>query len=286
MRAGRNGVVVALIAAAGVFSSLGTPATSLDLWSGFYTPTTAPEPRTQPRRKAPPALSSNAVCLHEIMEAQARYNIPDNLLLAIGLQEAGRRLDGVDTVWPWTANALGQGAFLPNRNTLKSWVLAKQSEGIQSIDVGCMQVNLRWHGEAFRSLDHAMEPRANVDYAARFLLSLKQATGDWWEAAGRYHSGTEKYKNIYLDKLRSNWQRAHSGHDAMQTLIASAHQSELIYSADPEAAPVEVQLPTVHWTSELSPGSDGDSGGSHSIYSAAPIQSVFDMQDKEEVFQK
>jgi hypothetical protein len=55
-----------------------------------------------------------------------------------------------------------------------------------------MQVNLRHHPAAFASLDDAFEPSLNVDYAARFLIALRNgdARGDWIEAAGMYHSRT------------------------------------------------------------------------------------------------
>ncbi len=53
-------------------------------------------------------------------------------------------------------------------------VAAMRAAGMQSIDVGCMQINLRAHPAAFASIDDAFDPAANADYAARFLRDLLQ----------------------------------------------------------------------------------------------------------------
>ena len=48
-----------------------------------------------------------------------------------------------------------------------------QRRGVRNIDVGCMQVNLRYHPKAFKSLGQAFDPRANAAYAAGFLRKLR-----------------------------------------------------------------------------------------------------------------
>ncbi len=63
-------------------------------------------------------------------------------------------------------------------------VRAMQARGIQSIDVGCGQINLMHHPDAFASLEQAFDPQANAVYAARFLKELFAQTGDWNKAAG------------------------------------------------------------------------------------------------------
>ncbi len=265
----RSNIKVQGIAVA-VLLALSAPSQAYEFWTSLYN---SPTPRPVEPLQAPIVLqmpTSEAVCLTQIFEAQVRYGIPDNLLLAIGLQEAGRNVDGVDTVWPWTANAVGEGAFLRDKSSLKSWVRAKQASGIQSIDVGCMQVNLRWHGHAFRDLDHAMDPVANVDYAARFLLDLRKETGSWWEAAGRYHSATEKFKTLYLSKLSQNKRRAERGLEAIGDLVIMATADD-----EPTAAPLEVPLPEIHWSSDLASEATFGATGVHSIYTAMPLQSVF-----------
>lgn len=239
-----------------------------DLWSGFYT-STAPAKPTEPVLKQEQRQEQAAIgtCLAAILQAEARHGIPDNLLLSIGLQEAGRRAEGALTVWPWTVNANGEGAFFADKAKAMAWVREKQAAGINSIDVGCMQINLRWHGEAFADLPQAFDPIANVDYAARFLLRLYRREGSWQKAAGKYHSSTEKYQKIYLAGLARNQQ------------VAKARLAELIARAGTPALPAPVQLAEVRPKAPPPPvfwGSDQDETGTttYSIYSTEPLRAV------------
>ena len=63
-----------------------------------------------------PAGDDADLCIRAILAAERRFGIPDNLLLAIGLTEAGRTVGGGVTVWPWTINADGRGWFFDSRS--------------------------------------------------------------------------------------------------------------------------------------------------------------------------
>lgn len=249
----------------GLILAFGVSATSVCAestagWLGFYRPTV-----TQTTTAAPPV--SSQVCLQEILKAQARYNIPDNLLLAIGIQEAGRRVNGEITIWPWTANARGKGVFFDTKQDLETWVRQTQSSVTQSVDVGCMQVNQKWHARQFSSLEEATDPKSNVDYAARFLLSLYRETRDWWQAAGRYHSSTESYKSVYLQKLGQN-QKLANRHVSAFAKQATRRQAEPV-----QVAQAPWYAPAVNWTSDMT-GTQGTARKVMSIYSSAPLQAV------------
>lgn len=159
--------------------------------------------QARPFRAARPA-ADHGLCIAAIRRAERRYQIPENLLMAIGLQEAGMQKSGILTVWPWTANVEGAGYRFASRNEAEAFVRQKLATGVTSIDIGCMQINLKWHPMAFSSLREGFYPAANVDYAARLLLSLKESTGSWLEAAGRYHSATETYKTKYQQGIERN----------------------------------------------------------------------------------
>jgi hypothetical protein len=153
---------------------------------------------------APTTASAETACVSAILGAQSRYAIPDNLLMGIGLQEAGiARGDGI-TVWPWSVNVEGEGRFLRDFSEAISWVQTRQGEGADLIDVGCMQINLRWHPDAFASLEEAFDPDRNVDYAARYLLRMRERTGDWRAAVGRYHSADPDRAASYLVGVETN----------------------------------------------------------------------------------
>jgi hypothetical protein len=77
--------------------------------------------------------------------------------------------------------------------------------GTASIDVGCFQVNLRYHPDAFASLDEAFDPVANALYAARFLAGLRVRDGSWQAAVAAYHSATPEHGLPYRDRVLSAW---------------------------------------------------------------------------------
>jgi len=84
-------------------------------------------------------------------------------------------------------------------------VRAAQAAGIRSIDVGCMQISLLHHPDAFVSLEQAFDPAANVAYASRFLQSLRLQTGDWAGAVAAYHSMTPDIGAAYAGRVAGVW---------------------------------------------------------------------------------
>lgn len=142
--------------------------------------------------------SDAGVCIAAIRQAEADHGIPRDLLLAIGLQEAGISYRGSRTIWPWSLNVAGQGFRFDTRAEAEVFLAETLARGQDVIDVGCLQVNLHWHPTAFPSPAAGFDPARNADYAARFLKQLYQETGDWREAAGRYHSATPDLKQSYL----------------------------------------------------------------------------------------
>ena len=132
---------------------------------------------------------------------------PPQLLSSIGRVESGRRdpTTGAWGAWPWTLNAEGQGAYFETKADAIKAVQALQARGVRSIDVGCMQVNLMHHPNAFPNLDMAFEPAVNADYAARFLSQLHDQAGDWTKATANYHSAYPPEGGPYAAKVMALW---------------------------------------------------------------------------------
>jgi hypothetical protein len=243
---------------------LGQGAQAAAGWSGFYTPSARNVARALPTEERTPP---QGLCVREILKAQLRHRIPGNLLLGIGLQESGTRRDGNLTIWPWTVNAEGEGRLFDTRQAALDWVLERRAAGVASIDVGCLQVNLRWHPDAFDNLDEGFDAARNVDYAARFLRSLYEEKGDWVLAAGSYHSATPDRQEDYLTSLRQNVAVANERIDAFRTLAALAEPGE-------PAPRKVVQTPPLtggFWTAHL--GAQ-DGAPRRSLYSRAPLRPV------------
>lgn len=232
-------------------------------WSGFYAgPSRAEVAEVARTAEAPAGQGDTGACVRAILAAQERYAIPNNILLGIGLQEAGTRRDGVLTVWPWAANAEGTGRLLDSRAQAMSWVRAQLANGVRSIDVGCMQINLRWHPEAFTSLEEGFDPDRNADYAARFLRDLYRRTGSWTLAAGSYHSFTPEMRDRYLTSLRRKVHLANQEIDALRQL--SARTPAPVRA--PEPAPDVVVARSAPqggaiWSSSLSGSAGAQAGG-------------------------
>ena len=151
----------------------------------------------------PPAL-----CRSAIAAAERSYGVPDRLMQAIGVVESGRADErGGVTAWPWTINVEGVGYVFETKQEAIAAVNEHRARGARSIDVGCMQVNLLHHGDAFGSLEQAFDPGANSRYAAQFLQNLLAQTGSWPRAAAGYHSLTPDIGADYGRKVLAVWAR-------------------------------------------------------------------------------
>lgn len=156
----------------------------------------------------PPVPSPAALCETAITSAEFAGRLPPRMLSAIALTESGR-LDerGRARPWPWTINAEGEGRWFESKAEAVAAVKALQARGVKSIDVGCMQVNLMYHPNAFASLDEAFDPTANARYAVRFLNELYAASHDWSRAIASYHSDTPGLGEAYRALVMGRWQR-------------------------------------------------------------------------------
>lgn len=158
-------------------------------------------------RAAPPTSEAGGLCLPAIQAAERAEGIPGGLLRSIAFVESGRAdpLSGRAVPWPWTINAEGEGRYFETKAEAVAATRALLAAGVRSIDVGCAQVNLLHHPNAFASLDLAFDPAANAAYAARFLRSLHAAAGHWPFAAAAYHSQTPERGHAYALRVAAIW---------------------------------------------------------------------------------
>jgi soluble lytic murein transglycosylase-like protein len=136
------------------------------------------------------ALAANAgtnPCEPEILRAADRYKIPVGILYAVGLTETGNK----GSLQPNALNIEGKAVFPASRSAAITAFEEAHRSGAELIDVGCMQIDHRYHSSHFRSLSDMLDPKQNVDYAARFLLTLKNRHDTWSMAVARYHAGPD-----------------------------------------------------------------------------------------------
>jgi hypothetical protein len=172
------------------------------------------------------------LCADAIARQDRTGVTPRHLLSAISLNESGRTdpATGRRGSWPWAVMAEGQGRYLPTKAAAIAEVRGLQARGIRNIDVGCMQINLYYHPDAFASLEAAFDPATNVAYAADYLRSLYEDLGSWPEAAGRYHSATPGHKLPYQARVMATWEKQRRGGDELDDEV------ELAAAALPGAA--------------------------------------------------
>jgi hypothetical protein len=147
-----------------------------------------------------------SVCLAAADAAADAARVPRAVLRALTRTETGRSRGGALQPWPWTVNMEGAGHWFDTREEALAYVGREQARGARSFDVGCFQINHRWHGQHFESVEAMFDPAANAAYAARFIAELFAETGDWSRAAGFYHSRTPEFYNRY----RSRFDRLHA----------------------------------------------------------------------------
>ena len=143
------------------------------------------------------AQDVSQICDHAAAYAAERSGVPISVLQAISLTETGRKRNGVLRPWPWTVNMEGKGVWFDTEDEARAFVYKNYKEGARSFDVGCFQINYKWHGHEFSSIEEMFQPNPNALYAAKFLFKLYREKGDWSAAAGAYHSRTQKYADKY-----------------------------------------------------------------------------------------
>lgn len=144
-----------------------------------------------------------AICDRAAGVAARDSSVPLSVLRAVTRTETGRARNGQLTPWPWTVNMEGTGKWFATQDEARAYVFRHFKAGARSFDVGCFQINYKWHHTGFRSLDDMFDPVKNAKYAARYLTQLRDELGSWDAAVGAYHSRTEALASRYLKRYRA-----------------------------------------------------------------------------------
>lgn len=147
---------------------------------------------------APSVQAQDAeACNAAFPAAESRWQIPKGLLSAIAQVESNR--------WPWIIDAAGTAHSFASKAEAEAAVASLTAQGLRNVDVGCMQISLLHHPDAFASLSQAFDPASNIDYAARFLAGLHRLSGSWDAAIARYHSATPALGEAYRHRVLAAW---------------------------------------------------------------------------------
>jgi hypothetical protein len=146
-------------------------------------------------------------CLSQFSHYEKIHKIPANLLRAVSLTESGKWHEASKNIipWPWAVNFQGKSYYYSSKKEAISSVKKLQQQGHKSIDIGCMQINLYYHPDAFNNLEEAFEPVRNIAYAASFLKNNFNKHEDWHQAVASYHSDNKSLGWPYARKVAGIW---------------------------------------------------------------------------------
>ncbi len=161
-------------------------------------------------------------CEYLAKDAEKKYGLPENILLSISRVESGyQKVDGVIRAWPWTLNAGGDSSYFQTKEDALRYLEERINKGVTNIDIGCMQLNFRWHKDFFNNLSDMLNPIKNVDYAARFLDKLHQRHRSWEKAVKYYHSSKSKFNVKYYRKVKAVWKKENNESSLAPKLFAA-----------------------------------------------------------------
>ena len=129
------------------------------------------------------------LCRSAVVRAAERLGIPPGLLVGIALTESGRTWRGRWMAWPWSINVDGLSLYFDDAGQAAAAVRRLGRSGASNIDVGCLQVSLRWWSHSFETVEQALDPETNAWVAGRVLIWLHSEHGTWDAAVAAYHAG-------------------------------------------------------------------------------------------------
>lgn len=190
-------------------------------------------------------------CSRAAAHAEADRHLPTGLLSAISIVESGRSGLGSarPAAWPWSINADGRGYYLSSKAAAIAAARALQAAGRRAIDVGCLQVDLLYHPEAFATIEAAFDPDANAQAAARILARARFGGDSWDTAIAVYHSASPIRGAVYLQQVQAVWSgtrtRSMATDIAYAPLLSPAARQVRIITATDARAQQAVGLPRV-----------------------------------------
>ena len=132
-----------------------------------------------------------------IAKYEKKHLIPSGLLLAVIKTESSLN--------PFALNINGKSQYFECKEEAVKAINKAISSGVTNIDIGLAQINYRWHGGKFDSIDSMISAEPNIFYAAEHLSNLKLKHGDWHKALRHYHSAKLLYHKEYSRKVVMCW---------------------------------------------------------------------------------
>lgn len=127
-------------------------------------------------------------------DVAARHQLDPYVLYAVALIESkNHHQKNQVTPWPWALNHAGKAIITTNKQDAIIQLKQLLKEGNRNVDIGIMQVNLRWHGHRVDKPEQLLDPTTNLEIGAELLAKAIQSSPDNFAlGVGRYYN----WKNI------------------------------------------------------------------------------------------
>ena len=119
-----------------------------------------------------------------------KHRIDPYILYAVALTES-RKNDGKNQVTPspWAINNAGNTFIPSNKQDAEALLNQLMAQGQRNIDIGIMQVNLRWNGHRVDKPEQLLNPGTNLEIGARVLSeAIQSAPNNLALGIGRYYN--------------------------------------------------------------------------------------------------
>lgn len=144
-------------------------------------------------------ISSDYACHQAILKMAQSCGVSAVLLTKIAQVESG--IGPTQQPWPWTVNVQGRDYYFKTAKGAVAYMEQLQRRGITSFDVGCFQINWRWHHPKVRDVAELIDPDTNTTIAAQYLRELYQRHGSVVQAVAHYHSSDSKRGQTYVRRV-------------------------------------------------------------------------------------
>jgi len=135
-------------------------------------------------------------------QAGLRFGLDPLLIYSVALAESGAgRGNGNVSPWAWTLRAPKKPFYADSQEEAEE-VLASFIERYgSSIDVGYMQINIKWHGDRVENHSDLLDPETNICLGSEILkTAIASAPDDLILGVGRYHHWADESRSRMYGK--------------------------------------------------------------------------------------
>jgi hypothetical protein len=187
-------------------------------------------------------IEPELLCLVSASYYERKYSIPKDLLRSISIVESGKwnNEHKMTFAWPWVIGVDGRGEYFKSYSDAVAFLRKAVARG-QNVDIGCHQINWKYHGHHFSKPEELLHPKINAAYAAHFLVEKFNASKNWSKAVAHYHSHTPEFGDRYLKKVHvvlegMKGKNAQKYSDYLKNKTSKLHQNHnLLYEAHAQA---------------------------------------------------